>query len=46
LSLADALPKVERMLPSAGHIGMMAGRSALPLVWEPMKAWIGAKGKL
>jgi polyhydroxyalkanoate synthase len=46
LALADALPKVERMLPSAGHIGMMAGRSALPLVWEPMKAWIGAKGKL
>jgi polyhydroxyalkanoate synthase len=44
LALADALPKAERMLPSAGHIGMMAGRSALPLVWEPMKAWIGANG--
>jgi polyhydroxyalkanoate synthase len=42
LALADALPKAERMLPSAGHIGMMAGGKALPLVWEPMKAWIGA----
>jgi polyhydroxyalkanoate synthase len=38
--LADALPKAERMLPSAGHIGMMAGGKARPLVWEPMKAWI------
>ena len=43
LALADALPKGERMLPNAGHIGMMAGRGALPLVWEPMKAWIGAR---
>jgi polyhydroxyalkanoate synthase len=42
LALADALPKAERMLPSAGHIGMMAGGKARPLVWEPMKAWIGA----
>jgi len=41
LALADALPKAERMLPHAGHIGMMAGGKALPLVWEPMKAWIG-----
>ncbi len=43
LALADALPKCERMLPSAGHIGMMAGGKALPLVWEPMKAWIGGR---
>jgi polyhydroxyalkanoate synthase len=40
LALAEVLPKGERMLPSAGHIGMMAGGKALPLVWEPMKAWI------
>lgn len=40
LALADALPNAERLQPSAGHIGMMAGRGALPLVWEPMKAWI------
>jgi polyhydroxyalkanoate synthase subunit PhaC len=43
LALADALPKSERMMPSAGHIGMMAGGKARPLVWEPMKAWIGAR---
>jgi polyhydroxyalkanoate synthase len=43
LALADALPGGERMLPNAGHIGMMAGRGALPLVWEPMKAWIGRR---
>jgi len=43
LALADALPKCERMLPSAGHIGMMAGGKAMPLVWEPMKAWIGRR---
>jgi polyhydroxyalkanoate synthase len=43
LALADALPRAERMLPSAGHIGMMAGGKARPLVWEPMKAWIGAR---
>jgi polyhydroxyalkanoate synthase len=43
LSLADALPKCDRMLPNAGHIGMVAGGKALPLVWEPMKAWIGAR---
>jgi len=45
LSLADALPKSDRMLPSAGHIGMMAGGKAKPLVWEPMKAWIGARAE-
>ena len=43
LALADALPNSERILPTAGHIGMMAGRGALPLVWEPLKAWIGAR---
>jgi polyhydroxyalkanoate synthase len=43
LALADALPKSERMLPSAGHIGMMAGRSALPLVWEPLAQWIRSR---
>jgi polyhydroxyalkanoate synthase len=46
LALADALPNCDRMLPSAGHIGMMAGGKALPLVWEPMKAWIGANWTL
>jgi polyhydroxyalkanoate synthase len=40
LALADALPKSDRLLPAAGHIGMMAGRGALPLVWEPLKAWV------
>lgn len=41
LALADALPKSERLLPTAGHIGMMAGRGALPLVWEPLRKWVG-----
>src|SRR5581483_3579400 len=40
LALADALPKSDRLLPTAGHIGMMAGRGALPLVWEPLKKWM------
>ena len=40
IALADAMPKGERMLPSAGHIGMMAGGKALPLVWEPMQEWM------
>jgi polyhydroxyalkanoate synthase len=40
LALADALPSAERILPTAGHIGMMAGRGALPLVWEPLRAWV------
>jgi len=45
LSLADALPKSDRILPTAGHIGMMAGRGALPLVWEPMAKWIGERAE-
>ena len=44
LTLADALPKSDRLLPTAGHIGMMAGRGALPLVWEPLKAWVARGG--
>jgi polyhydroxyalkanoate synthase len=40
LALADALPRGERLLPTAGHIGMMAGRGALPLVWEPLQKWM------
>jgi polyhydroxyalkanoate synthase len=43
LALADALPKSDRLLPTAGHIGMMAGRGALPLVWEPLKEWVGER---
>jgi polyhydroxyalkanoate synthase len=43
LALADALPKSDRLLPTAGHIGMMAGRGALPLVWEPLKKWVGER---
>ncbi len=46
LALADALPKSDRLLPTAGHIGMMAGRGALPLVWEPLKAWVGQTASL
>jgi polyhydroxyalkanoate synthase len=40
LALADALPQSDRLLPTAGHIGMMAGRGALPLVWEPLAKWV------
>jgi polyhydroxyalkanoate synthase len=43
LALADALPMSERILPAAGHIGMMAGGKARPLVWEPLKAWVAAR---
>jgi polyhydroxyalkanoate synthase len=40
LALADALPGGNTIRPAAGHIGMMAGRGALPLVWEPMTKWV------
>jgi polyhydroxyalkanoate synthase subunit PhaC len=40
IALADALPNSARLFPNAGHIGMMAGRGALPLVWEPLKTWV------
>ena len=45
LALADALPDCLHALPKAGHIGMMAGRGALPLVWEPLAKWIGEKAE-
>lgn len=31
---------VEEMVPHAGHIGMMVGRSAARDVWEPVAGWI------
>jgi polyhydroxyalkanoate synthase len=40
LRLAAALPEAETLHPAAGHIGMMAGRGARPLVWEPIRRWI------
>ena len=39
-ALADALPNAEASSPPLGHIGMVAGSRAKPLVWEPLAAWL------
>ena len=39
-ALSRRFPKVEEMVPNAGHIGMMVGRSAAREVWEPAAAWM------
>lgn len=39
-ALSRRFRRVEEMVPSAGHIGMMVGRSAARYVWEPVAAWM------
>jgi poly(3-hydroxyalkanoate) synthetase len=39
-ALSRRFRKVEEMVPNAGHIGMMVGRSAAREVWEPAAAWM------
>lgn len=43
LALANALPGGDRLTPNAGHIGMMAGRSAEAQVWRPLIDWLRAQ---
>jgi polyhydroxyalkanoate synthase len=44
LPLAEALPDCTTVRASAGHIGMMAGSRAERELWEPLAAWIRARG--
>ncbi len=39
-ALAEAIPGCERLLPEAGHIGMVAGSRGRGTVWEPLLAWL------
>jgi poly(3-hydroxyalkanoate) synthetase len=39
LPLARALPGCTLLQPEAGHVGMIAGRSAEAMLWSPLAAW-------
>jgi len=39
-ALSRRFRQVDEILPNAGHIGMMVGRSAAREVWEPVAAWM------
>jgi polyhydroxyalkanoate synthase len=39
VALADALPHAELFQPPVGHIGMMVGSRAQPLVWQKLADW-------
>jgi poly(3-hydroxyalkanoate) synthetase len=41
-ALADALPLAARLIPEAGHVGMIAGANAEAQVWRPLRDWIHA----
>ncbi|MFC4350648.1 alpha/beta fold hydrolase [Fodinicurvata halophila] len=43
LALAEALPNVDVQRPKAGHIGMVAGRSAASRIWGPLRDWMRDK---
>lgn len=44
LALARALPRSETLTPRLGHIGMVASARARAEAWEPLLAWIRARG--
>lgn len=39
-ALSRQFAEVDELVPNAGHIGMMVGRSAAPEVWQPVAAWM------
>lgn len=41
--LADIMPQAERLMPPAGHIGMIIGRDAPAAVWAPLGAWLASQ---
>jgi polyhydroxyalkanoate synthase len=41
--LADAMPRADVIYPEAGHVGMVAGRRAEKVLWEPVSEWLGEK---
>jgi polyhydroxyalkanoate synthase subunit PhaC len=40
IALAAVLPRVSRLDPPLGHIGMIVGRHAAQAVWDPLAAWL------
>ncbi|HWA42348.1 MAG TPA: alpha/beta fold hydrolase [Hypericibacter adhaerens] len=42
LALAKALPQARRLMPAAGHIGMVVGGSAKPKLWHPLADWMAS----
>lgn len=40
---AAQLPRATLLAPDCGHIGMIAGESAIEKVWEPMAAWLARR---
>jgi poly(3-hydroxyalkanoate) synthetase len=40
-ALARLLPQVTLVEPSAGHVGMTAGRAAAKVLWEPLRDFLG-----
>ena len=40
LSLADALPRAERLILPLGHIGMVVSARAPQLAWQPLTKWL------
>jgi polyhydroxyalkanoate synthase len=43
-ALADDLPEAETWTPRLGHIGMIVAHDAPSAVWEPLAAWLLARG--
>ena len=43
-ALADELPHAETWTPRLGHIGMIVAHDAPSVVWDPVAAWLLARG--
>lgn len=39
LAIANVFDRAHILTPDTGHIGMIAGRAALPDVWNPVRQW-------
>ena len=39
-ALADQLPRVDRLTPSLGHVGMVVSEQAKTQVWQPIATWL------
>jgi polyhydroxyalkanoate synthase len=39
-ALTRQFRQADELVPNAGHIGMMVGRSAASEVWQPVAEWI------
>ena len=41
--LAAALTRADTLYPDAGHVGMVAGRRAKDVLWNPLSGWLKSK---